>query len=215
MIVMPTNNTGFMIGYLAGKFANSIGLLISPNGWKYSPDVIPYALDNGAYYAFTKNEEWDERGFYEMLDKVPQQKKPLWVACPDKVMDKEQTFKLWEKHSPRIKDMGFRNAFVLQDGMTREEVPKDAEVLFVGGSFEWKWKMLPEICTWGKRVHCGRVNSYEGLWICDENGVESCDGTGWVRGGIKRMQPLINFLEEKYGNGRIQKCLLKTYTKQN
>lgn len=103
---------------------------------------------------------------------------------------------MWKIHSPRISEMGFKNAFVLQDGMVKSDVPDDAEVLFVGGSFEWKWRMLPEICTWGKRVHCGRVNSYEGLWICDENGVESCDGTGWVRGGLERMQPLINFLEE-------------------
>ena len=209
MIIMPTNNTGFMIGYLAGKFAGSIGLLISPNGWKYSPEVIPYALDNGAYYAFTKQESWDEKGFYAMLNKVPEWKKPLWVACPDKVMDKDETLRMWEKHSARISQLGFKNAFVLQDGMTKADIPQEAEVLFVGGSFEWKWRMLPEISTWGKRVHCGRVNSYEGLWICDENSVESCDGTGWVRGGIQRMQPLINYLEEKHITGRKQKCLPK------
>ena len=210
MIIMPTNNTGFMIGYLAGKFNNSIGLLLSPNGWKYTPDVIPYALDNGAYYAFTQKVEWDEKAFYKMLNKVPMWKKPLWVACPDKVMDRKETLKMWPVHSKRILEAGFKSAFVLQDGMTKADVPQEAEVLFVGGSFEWKWKMLPDICTWGKRVHCGRVNSYEGLWICDENNVESCDGTGWVRGGIERMQPMINYLEEKHITGRKQKCLLKT-----
>lgn len=209
MIIMPTNNTGFMIGYLAGKFNNSIGLLLSPNGWKYTPDVIPYALDNGAYYAFTQKVEWDEKAFYKMLNKVPMWKKPLWVACPDKVMDRNETLRMWPVHSKRILEAGFKSAFVLQDGMTKSDVPQEAEVLFVGGSFEWKWKMLPDICTWGKRVHCGRVNSYEGLWICDENNVESCDGTGWVRGGIERMQPMINYLEEKHITGRKQKCLPK------
>jgi hypothetical protein len=206
---MPTNNTGFMIGYLAGKFIGSIGLLISPNGWKYSPDVIPYALDNGAFSAFIHRREWDEKQFYAMLNKVPQWKKPLWVACPDKVLDKEQTLRMWDEHSSRIKNLGLKVAFVLQDGMTLKDVPQEAEIIFVGGSFEWKWRMLPEICKWGKRVHCGRVNSYEGLWICDENNVESCDGTGWVRGGIQRMMPLIKYLEEKYGMGRNQKCLPK------
>jgi hypothetical protein len=210
MMVMPTNNTGFMVGYLAGKFLGSIGLLISPNGWRYAPDVIPYALDNGAYYAFTNKIEWDEKGFYEMLDKVLPSKKPLWVACPDKVSDKDETLRLWEKHSQKIKQWDIPLAFVAQDGMTSDDVPKEAEVIFMGGSFEWKWKMLADFCSTGKRVHCGRVNSYEGLWICDENGVESCDGTGWVRGGIKRLQPLINYLEEKYGEGRNQQCLLKT-----
>lgn len=210
MRVMPTNNTGFMIGYLAGKFKDSIGLLVSPNGIRYFPELIPYALDNGAYYAFTNKTEWDEKEFYKMLDKIPSYKKPLWVACPDKVADKDETLRMWDRHSIRIKEWGFPLAFVVQDGMQAKDVPSEAEVIFMGGSFEWKWKMLPEFCKIGKRVHCGRVNSYEGLWICDENGVESCDGTGWVRGGIKRLQPLINYLEEKYGEGRKQKCLLKT-----
>ena len=210
MIIMPTNNTGFMIGYLAGKFIGSIGLLISPNGWRYIPEVIPYALDNGAYYAFTNKTEWDEAAFYEMLGKVELSRKPLWVACPDKVLDKDETIAKWSIYSPKIKAFGFKPAFVVQDGMTQDDVPSDAEIIFVGGSFEWKWKMLPEFCRMGKRVHCGRVNSYEGLWICDENGVESCDGTGWVRGGMKRLQPLINYLQEKYGEGRKQRCLLKT-----
>ena len=199
-----------MTGYLAGKFCNSIGLLISPNSWKNCPEVVPYALDNGAYYAFTNKTEWDEVAFYKMLEKVPSHKKPSWVACPDKVTDKDETLRLWGQHSSKIKEFGFQIAFVVQDGMTSEHIPPDADILFMGGSFEWKWKMLPYFCKIGKRVHCGRVNTYEGLWICDENGVESCDGTGWMRAGIKRLQPLINYLEEKHGSGRKQKCLLKT-----
>jgi hypothetical protein len=207
MIIMPSNNTGFMIGYIAGKFKNSIGLLISPNGWRYIPEVIPYALDNGAYYAFTNKVDWDEDEFYKMLDKIPADHQPLWVACPDKVTDKDETLRLWDKHSTRIAQWELPIAFVVQDGMTSSDVPSNADIIFMGGSFEWKWKMLPEFCSMGKRVHCGRVNSYEGLWICDENGVESCDGTGWVRGGLKRIQPMIDYLEEKHTTGRKQLCL--------
>lgn len=207
MIIMPSNNTGFMIGYIAGKFKNSIGLLISPNGWRYIPEVIPYALDNGAYYAFTNKVDWDEDEFYKMLDKIPADHHPLWVACPDKVTDKDETLRLWDKHSTRISGWELPIAFVVQDGMTSSDVPSNADIIFMGGSFEWKWKMLPEFCSMGKRVHCGRVNSYEGLWICDENGVESCDGTGWVRGGLKRIQPMIDYLEEKHTTGRKQLCL--------
>ena len=142
-----------------------------------------------------------------MLDKIPADHQPLWVACPDKVTDKDETLRLWDKHSTRISEWELPIAFVVQDGMTSSDVPRNADIIFMGGSFEWKWKMLPEFCSIGKRVHCGRVNSYEGLWICDENGVESCDGTGWVRGGLKRIQPMIDYLEEKHTTGRKQLCL--------
>ena len=210
MIIMPANNTGFMVGFIAGKFPNSIGLLISPNGWRYAPEVIPYAIDNGAYYAFTNGTEWDEASFYKTLDKAADGRPPLWVACPDKVGDKDETKRLWDKHSERIEKLGFSLAFVAQDGMTPDDVPENASVVFMGGSFKWKWKALPIFAATQKRIHCGRVNSYEGLWICDDLGIESCDGTGWFRGGMNRLKPMVDYLEEKNGEGRKQKCLLKT-----
>lgn len=209
MIIMPSNNSGFMAGYLAGSYPGKLGMLISPDGWRRPPHVIPYALDNGAYGAWTNKTDWNEGAFYEMLDEAKEHHAPLWVACPDKVADRMATLELWPHHSQRIRQLGYRPAFVLQDGMTPRDIPKDAEVVFVGGSTKWKWQNLSMFTGIGLRVHVGRVNSYEGLWICHDLGVESCDGTGWMRGGAERLEPLFRYLKESQ-QGRSQPCLLKT-----
>jgi hypothetical protein len=208
MIVMPSNNTGFMAGYLAGKYPGKLGMLMSPDGWRIPLDVVPYALDNGAYSAWTNNLPWDEAAFYKMLEVAKTHREPLWVACPDKVADRETTIKLWPQHSTRIRDFGYRPAFVVQDGMTPSDIPVDADFVFVGGSTKWKWRNLPLFAKCGVGVHVGRVNTYEALWICHELGAASCDGTGWMRGGPSRLQPLIRYLVEDKKGGR-EPCLLE------
>lgn len=197
-----------MSGYVAGKYPGKLGLLISPDGWRRPPEVAPYALDNGAYGAWANERPWDESSFYAMLAEAKNYQKPLWVACPDKVADRDETLRLWPEHSERISDLGFIPAFVAQDGMTPADVPAGAEVVFIGGSTEWKWKNIRAFAFACPRVHVGRVNSYEGLWICHDLGVESCDGTGWMRGGIKRLEPLMRYLDETQTTRR-QPCLLE------
>jgi len=206
MIVMPSNNTGFMAGYIAGKYPGKFGLLISPDGWRRPPEVTPYALDNGAYGAWVNKHSWDEKGFYAMLEQATQHHRPLWVACPDKVADRGATLDLWPSHSQRIRDLGFVPAFVAQDGMIPDDVPGNAELVFIGGSTKWKWQNVRAFAHACPRVHVGRVNSYEGLWICHDLGVESCDGTGWMRGGMKRLEPLLRYLDETKTKRR-QPCL--------
>lgn len=76
----------------------------------------------------------------------------------------------------------WRLAFALQDGMTPADIPDDAVVLFVGGTTKWKWRSLPTWASTGRRVHVGRVNEVERLLICERFGVESVDGTGWMKG---------------------------------
>lgn len=83
--------------------------------------------------------------------------------------------------------------------MTKEDVPTDADVIFVGGSTDWKWKNLYEWTKNFKRVHVGRVNSERLLWIAHEAGAESCDGTGWVRGGEERLEELHRYLQQSTG----------------
>jgi len=84
MIVMPANNSGLVVGYLAGKYPGRIGWMMSPNDWKSPHEVIPYHLDNGAFPSFTKGTPWDEAAFYEMLSKTRGMTlKPRWIAVPD------------------------------------------------------------------------------------------------------------------------------------
>jgi hypothetical protein len=56
-------------------------------------------------------------------------------------------------------------------------------LIFIGGSSAWKWRTVN---TWADnfdRVHVGRVNSIDRVWLCHDLGVESVDGTGWFRDG--------------------------------
>lgn len=199
MIVMPSNNGGIQIGYLAGKYEGRVGWLLSPDGWQKPPSWMPYAIDNGAYGAYMNNKPWDEDGFLDHLEKTKTApKKPLWVVVPDVVANRDATIEKWKEWSNRIKEILFNVplAFAVQDGMTKSDVPKDADVIFVGGTTSWKWKNLHEWTNNFKRVHVGRVNSERLLWIAHEAGAESCDGTGWVRGGEERLQELWRYLEQ-------------------
>lgn len=195
MLVMPSNNSGIQIGYLCGQYPGRLGWLISPGGWRKPPSWMPYALDNGAFGAWLNKREWDEQAFIDLLDRTRNHVRPLWVAVPDVVADAEATKARWQEWSQRIRDIiKVPLAFVVQDGMTVADVPDDADVLFVGGSTEWKWRNLKMWTEAHPRVHVGRVNSERLLWMAHDAGAESCDGTGWMRGGEDRLEELERYL---------------------
>jgi hypothetical protein len=78
-------------------------------------------------------------------------------------------------------------------------VPSGADVIFVGGTTEWKWRNLRQWTDNFPRVHVGRVNSEKLLWAAHEAGAESCDGTGWMRGGEERLADLWRYLAQSAG----------------
>lgn len=209
MLVMPSNNSGMEIGRLCGLHPGRIGWLISPEGWRRPPSWLPYALDNGAYGAWANGTPWDEAGFLALLDRAREAHPPLWVVVPDVVMDREATLARWQVWAPRIRETLPRTplAFAVQDGMTPADVPESAAVVFIGGSTAWKWRHLR---TWTRnfpRVHVARVNSERMLWMAHDAGAESCDGTGWMRGGEARLAELARYLAVSDAGGRRQLTL--------
>jgi len=50
------------------------------------------------------------------------------------------------------------------------------------------------IAPGGWRVHVGRVNQPARLEFLEDLGVESCDGTGWLRGDQMQLSGLVGFL---------------------
>jgi len=204
MIVMPGDNTGVMVGYLAGRFPGKIGHLFSPSRHNGPFEFIPYALDNGA---FSAGDDWDEELWLKHLEwaKLSGQR-PLWAIVPDVVADRIRTLRKWDIYAPQLRRYGWPLAFAVQDGMAAEDVPQDADVVFVGGSTEWKWATVEMWCKEFPRVHVGRVNTYRHLWRSHDYGAESCDGTGWMRGDPKRkLGALRAYLEESAGNR--QRCI--------
>lgn len=206
MRVLLANNTGIYCGYLAGRYPGLVGHLYSPGGQRGPYHFMPYALDNGKFPCWSAGKPWDELVFIRLCEWARLSgKKPAWVLVPDEVADCERTLDLWQEWSPRLKRYGWPLAFAAQDGHTPSDVPKGAEVVFVGGTTEWKRKHIKTFCRAFPRVHVGRINTLKWLTICQRWGAESCDGTGWFRGDKKQIEGLEIYLEDMtYGEKQIR-----------
>lgn len=201
-MVMPSNHGGVTTGYLAGRYPGKVGHLYSPGGQRGPWSFLPYALDNGAFGAFTAGKPWDAAPWLDLLAWAKLSgRDPMWVLVPDVVGDRDATLNAWSKWSGSAARCGWPLAFAVQDGMTGADVPRDATVVFVGGSTAWKWRTLESWCGSFPRVHVGRVNTYRRLWQCHDAGAESCDGTGWMRGDQKQLAGLRAYLHESTGGG--------------
>jgi hypothetical protein len=182
---MPANNASGIVYYWAGKYEGRIGWLVGPSAMKKTKlrPWMPFALDNDAFGCWCKGAEWDETAWLAMLTSVRLHGlHPRWVLVPDVVADREATLAKWDQYAKTAASYGWPLAFAVQDGMTPEDVPAEAEVVFIGGTTEWKWQTLPMWARTGKRVHVGRVNEVDRLHICERWRVESVDGTGWLQG---------------------------------
>lgn len=183
-MVMPANNSSAIVHYWAGRHPGRIGWLVGPSAMsktKLRP-WMPFALDNDAFGAWTSGKPWSEGAWLAMLQAVRLSGlRPRWVLVPDVVADREATLESWRRYAPVARAYGWPLAMAVQDGMTPDDLPEDC-VVFVGGTTDWKWRSLPGWCATGRRIHVGRVNELERLHICERLGVESVDGTGWMRG---------------------------------
>lgn len=200
MIVMLSNNSSMWVAHLATKYPGKIGHLYSPGGQRGPWPFIPYALDNGRYGSFLHKSEWSATDYKRLLAFATgnsEGQAPLWCAVPDVVEDWQATLKEWKIWAPQMDDLTL--AIVVQDGAKPEDIPERADVVFVGGSYEWKWGTLKMWCEHFRRVHVGRVNSPARLYECHYLGVESVDGTGWLIGGpqSKQFKGLKRYLKDQ------------------
>lgn len=188
--------------YAAGKWPGKVGLLLGPSYFKKQAlrPWLPYALDNDAYTAWQKKKEWSEPAWLEMLQWARMTGyKPLWTVVPDVVANRRATLDNWIRYAPIVDEIGWPKAFAVQDGMTPDDVPGTAEIVFVGGSNSFKWRTLQLWTDNFKRVHVGRVNNIEKVWQCQDLGVESVDGTGWFRDPSRedKLPALLGWLENR------------------
>jgi len=201
MLVMPANNGKWQVHYWQGLYGG-LGHLYGP-GRTFAPmPHLPYALDNGAFPAWTNGTEWDEESFLLHVERAAVQlalgNPPRWIVAPDVVTDAKATLARWPAWREVIESRGLVAALAVQDGMTIEVVKElDPAVIFVGGSTEWKWLWLERWCAAFPRVHVGRVNTHKWLTRCHNAGAESCDGTGWFRGRREQLEGLRLYLEQQ------------------
>lgn len=183
---MPSNNTGQIVRTLFKKYPDKIALLLNPRQVKPHQLKFRHALDNDCFNNF------NESKYFEALDKV---QNPLFVVCPDIVGCHIRTLILWKYYYPIIsKKYSYPIAFVAQDGCDPEDVPQEADWIFIGGNDPWKMDNVHKFIG-DKPVHVGRVNGVGRLKYCESLGVKSVDGTGWVRDRKKRFRDFIEHFE--------------------
>jgi hypothetical protein len=196
MILMLANNTGRNVRNLWKQYPDRFACMFGLTGWRNVP--IPYACDNGRFIATTKNKPWVEKQFAELLEKsAGHTHPPIFVTTPDVVADRDATLREWDKWTHPTSwfmSYDFPRAFVAQDGMTPDDVPENADWVFIGGSQKWKRQNIYRFCRAFENVHVGGINSSRGLWHCHESGAKSIDGTGWCRGDKKQWIGLLQYL---------------------
>lgn len=159
----------------------NIGLMIQPGS--YAPhrvaDYTWWAADNACFsqdldFDFVKYVRWLER-------LLPWRATCLFVPAPDVVGDPVATKECARHALPILRRMGYRTAFISQDGCTDPDW-SSFNCLFVGGTDDWKFcpeslELVAEANRRGKWTHAGRVNSERRFRIAAEAGFDSADGT--------------------------------------
>jgi hypothetical protein len=144
-----------------------LGLMFQPG---MGNDARPFqfwkfACDNGR---FAKPDEWNDGDWLEWLAGLRRYRQNcLFAVAPDVVGDAGATLELSVPYLPTIRQLGYRAAYVAQDGFFETALPDPAsfDVLFVGGRDDWKFSEAGGYAAarWaraaGKPTHQGRVNS--------------------------------------------------------
>jgi hypothetical protein len=166
--------------YLSGVRRPEMPLMARPgNGATPLPGQV-WAADTGLFGSYGKH--YTRAKYLEWLAKWPRDT-CLFATAPDVVGDAVATLALSAPMFAPIRALGYRVAFVAQDGWEHIDVPwGDFDALFIGGTTAWKLgpvasQAAREARRLGKWVHMGRVNSLRRMQYAESIGCDSADGT--------------------------------------
>jgi hypothetical protein len=153
--------------------------MVTPRMRQRPPDGQPWAADTGRY---ASPQDYTDEAYLAWLARMPVAS-CLFATAPDVVGDATVTLALSAPMFAPIRALGYRVAFVAQDGLERLNIPwNDFDALFIGGTTEWKLGpaaalIAEEAGLRGKWVHMGRVNSLRRMRYAESIGCDSADGT--------------------------------------
>ncbi len=166
-------------GVVAAMLDGKIGYIDTPAQGNRRPAGVTWCADNGCF-----SDRWDETRWLRFLtESAPDAASCAFAVAPDVVGDAAATLARSAPWFSRIRALGYPPAFVAQDGQEHLPVPwDDFDVLFVGGTTEWKLgesarALVAAAKANGKRVHMGRVNSERRYRYALSIGCDSADGT--------------------------------------
>jgi hypothetical protein len=185
-----------------------LGLMLSPGMGTFDSKRLEVAMrywaaDNGRFAA---PDLWNAGDWLEWAASMRRWRETcVFLVAPDVLRDAQATLELSLPYLPTIRQLGFKAAFVTQDGCTDELVPWDLlDALFVGGSDDWKlnepsYALIAKAKRLGKWTHMGRVNSLRRLRACHVSDFDSADGTYVKYGPDRRFPELCDWLDQING----------------
>lgn len=191
------NPTGNAMRYMrAGK----IGYIDTPLQGNARPDdVVLWCADNGCF----NDKKFNEQSWWAWLEKHSSSAETcVFATAPDVVGDHNATLVRSVGWLPKIRALGYRVAFVAQDGATVDNVPWDQfDVLFIGGTTDFKLgQVARELVHYAKQlgmwVHMGRVNSSKRLRYAESIGCDSADGTFLTFGPEVNLPRLLRWIDD-------------------
>jgi hypothetical protein len=167
----------YLSGHVSSVRAPDLGFMLTPNMRNRLPEDVRWAADNGR---FSAPEKYTDQRYLSWLDRHDASR-CLFATAPDVLADHDATVCLSLPVLGRIRAVGYKAAFVAQDGWCEATTPwDDFDVLFLGGTTKFKLSCGDAINAAhrrGKPIHMGRVNSYRRLRVAAAMGCASADGT--------------------------------------
>jgi len=146
------------------------------------PRRAPWALDNGAFKAFTAGTPFPADAFERAVDRIERDAlRPDFIVCPDIVAGGNASLEFSVAWSAQLRGVA-PLYLAVQDGMDSERVADSLEPfagIFVGGTRLWKvktggaWVELAR--RHGLACHVGRVGTYNRVWWARWIGADSID----------------------------------------
>lgn len=177
----------------------TISAIMTPKQGNTLPEGVEWCADNGCY-----GKGWPgETAWLTWLESyTPEQRSRCrFAVAPDVVGDAAATLARSLPWLAHIRALGYPAAYVAQDGSETISPPWDAlDVLFIGGSTEWKLghharALVREARQQrGKRVHMGRVNSERRYRYALAIGCDSADGTYLTFGPEVNLPSVLSWL---------------------
>lgn len=186
--------------------AGVLGLMNSPNVGNTVKPGWTWAADNGRFRpGVTTAVAWDADLWLRFLERLrPMQDRCLFAVVPDEVGDARATDRLFGQWAGSVKGLGYRVAYVTQDGAAAETVPWDGcDAIFTGGTDAWKESaeaqaLVEEARRRGKWTHMGRVNTKARILFAAARGYDSVDGTCLAWGPDANLPKILRYLRRAH-----------------
>jgi hypothetical protein len=180
-MIYLSGQVSYVSAMLAADPGLPIGVMLTPAIPNRVPPGITWAADNDC---FSKGARFDADAWVEWLAAYPAPlDKCLFAVMPDVYGDAEATREQYGYYLPDVCTLGYRVAYVAQDGEREDRVPWHLlDCLFIGATTAWKLSeaahaLVRAAKRRGKWVHIGRVNSERRLRSFAASGADSADGT--------------------------------------